>query len=1643
MPQQQQQQHQPVQQHSMQQQTIQQQSMQPQMMSAMSQQQQKSGFQAGTEDPFAGLESTPSPIESTLGSGGGGGMVQNTTTVQQPPVSGGLMSQPTMVGGGVSQLNNVGVGLGGGMVQQQQQPQPPLQVGGGANLLDVFKGTASSSSTAPTPVVTNQKTVERAPPLPKGSGVPPVATIPSPMRSSSPAPMRSPSPAMNSGATSGKSIPHPAIVSEAASVEVALESNNSFNGEGNRSRTGTSESIKSLTINRSGTNDSVPMRSRTGTGDSSIKSAASTNNKPPTPRPIKSASSTSSASSGGLGKSGAKLDSISTTPPTSLAVASVGNARFFNIYEFLAGADKKEPTRKFYPIERVKPFWALMNIDVYVKKYREERRVAGVGSGGGGGLASELVTSHSADGEKGTPAAFTAAPKYEQLAKALSFMCHIVQESERNMYSSGGKSHPLDYLRPNQIGCEAAIKLISMLPHSAGASGKNLDALFLNFINTFVNLVGNLQADQQLVMPGGWQQPDRAHLCLYILRNQGGGRFTFSVVNTGPDGLEYHPSNFDSTTGRQTKQLCLTIWDIPAERVTDSTFWVLLFRMQVYPSKKNVASFLYTKLLPSLNSRPLMSNKESGPAEFYYPPATMEAADQYHELARLALTTIPELGARSAKYSTLLLMNAAVDIAYRGIQDARPSSMDPEDSRILKLTARNLANYASTIDPKIVTDGTLGGALSNTWDLLDRLLQKLSVASSKPLDQHSAHAGRGEDMNSDFAKGLLKNLRAGEGAAAHPFFGRLRRDNYEEVVKALMGDPRPDPILIPAVLTDESMPDVATDYHTAASSLLRICHACSLLLQQRRLVKNAPSFVASAAQYALTVTLPMPHLDTSVCFWRKSPMRRETQTNLLFLIRRMCRIYSAATSSVQQSRGLVGIRTTALACAACVADAIARVKCVDDPSPFSLHYSGLNEGPTRPFGFESGSFETLAKNLPIYDPQLTALRFQCLDYMRGMTIKDDGTWNPTIFNFDSSLTPHGGDLELMNHLSIELALPRPYPVTESSMTTHAARLISGQNGAIIEILPEFEYFRDIVFHFKHSVSGATSTPDKEDGFVWLPTDATLKWTVKPISDENKTLQYHVTAFRGHLQEFVDPSAAVADKNQNAFSSFLSLFSKSKLARNKLSCADPTNIVNSCGAKFIKGKAKPVSVKNEDDILHLTNDELPTFGGVLTPADSERFLQFFTVPYLRIPLILDFFANGDPGRLVALKTKSLQLIVDAAMFEPGMWKPSDFFEQVTEIPIVSEDKLQTMLSTPLGTLFNEIAKSPDVLVSCVIKMLERAVDMDVGKYTEKSSSGPLILYTSRLAVRIEGFLKFALKKCNTPGQPRPRGLEFMENIKVEKAVKDLRRTLDDKVIPMLEYWIDPIRCKSVDMSNLVHAHLIYLFKNYTYEEFDYRSVSVLLSSQVFLSINHRFSSKAYDDLADSSDPSKPPPSIQIAQSEIFDIIQGKRFHILRYIENNPEEGDAAMEAVVRVATGTGTRAEKPDKKSLKQRKWKSIGHPTCYGRFVPDTEDTKLRDGSYRKPKPGENFEKWMLRVTTKEVGIEVNVQISEFTLQNHKMMLLDPSIMKHKDFQHTRKTVLAGASDVACAEVVHTTNRYHWRLVGQRYDVMSWAPDKR
>ena len=64
-----------------------------------------------------------------------------------------------------------------------------------------------------------------------------------------------------------------------------------------------------------------------------------------------------------------------------------------------------------------------------------------------------------------------------------------------------------------------------------------------------------------------------------------------------------------------------------------------------------------------------------------------------------------------------------------------------------------------------------------------------------------------------------------------------------------------------------------------------------------------------------------------------------------------------------------------------------------------------------------------------------------------------------------------------------------------------------------------------------------------------------------------------------------------------------------------------------------------------------------------------------------------------------------------------------------------------LCTPVGLLFNEIVMSPNIILATVLHMLERVVDMDAGKYSELGES---ILYVTRLAIRVEGYLLFLMR-----------------------------------------------------------------------------------------------------------------------------------------------------------------------------------------------------------------------------------------------------------------------------------------------------------
>ena len=99
---------------------------------------------------------------------------------------------------------------------------------------------------------------------------------------------------------------------------------------------------------------------------------------------------------------------------------------------------------------------------------------------------------------------------------------------------------------------------------------------------------------------------------------------------------------------------------------------------------------------------------------------------------------------------------------------------------------------------------------------------------------------------------------------------------------------------------------------------------------------------------------------------------------------------------------------------------------------------------------------------------------------------------------------------------------------------------------------------------------------------------------------------------------------------------------------------------------------------------------------LSQRDSELLLSYLTVPYIRLTLVLTFFASED--RVHKLASKSLRGLLDAVLFEPGRhlalkdcgvapetygreYDPSDLFDAEHWIPKVFEPVRRAFFDGP--------------------------------------------------------------------------------------------------------------------------------------------------------------------------------------------------------------------------------------------------------------------------------------------------------------------------------------------------------------------------
>jgi hypothetical protein len=260
------------------------------------------------------------------------------------------------------------------------------------------------------------------------------------------------------------------------------------------------------------------------------------------------------------------------------------------------------------------------------------------------------------------------------------------------------------------------------------------------------------------------------------------------------------------------------------------------------------------------------------------------------------------------------------------------------------------------------------------------------------------------------------------------------------------------------------------------------------------------------------------------------------------------------------------------------------------------------------------------------------------------------------------------------------------------------------------------------------------------------------------------------------------------------------------------------------------KAKP-TVKTEDDVIYRPN--LPSFdvgqGAVLTQRDSELLISYLTVPYLRLPLVLAFFASDD--RVHKLQSPKLKGILDSVLFEPGRYLR---LGATGVVPAMVPTQHPSLLASAFGLLINELHRAPNNVIRPILALLSGALALDTGAVCDVGGKDfntgvDIILYVARLSARVDNALSFLvdhkLGKHRCVDQPL-REVDISEECLsvLEKGILDIRAKLHGEVASLIEEYLlkldketaaSPGNEKLIDRNSRLacdlHAHRLVLCK----------------------------------------------------------------------------------------------------------------------------------------------------------------------------------------------------------------------------------------
>lgn len=266
----------------------------------------------------------------------------------------------------------------------------------------------------------------------------------------------------------------------------------------------------------------------------------------------------------------------------------------------------------------------------------------------------------------------------------------------------------------------------------------------------------------------------------------------------------------------------------------------------------------------------------------------------------------------------------------------------------------------------------------------------------------------------------------------------------------------------------------------------------------------------------------------------------------------------------------------------------------------------------------------------------------------------------------------------------------------------------------------------------------------------------------------------------------------------------------------------------------------------------------------------------------------------------------------------------------------------LLGTTHGSLLDELARAPGVVLEAVLAIITGGLNCDTGTALDDSGGGlfnasaTIVLYCARFAARVDSYVTFLIDWSPGPTDSItsvPRGLIVTDEARTHliNGRAAIRNILQSRLGPLLEDYLkmferavglDPSNKRVLDrfttLSCHIHAHKLLLYRNYTSAEIDVKIAKTIMGSFTFLTARHVWNNEG----------------LAVPETELYQMLQCQRRRLVFWIHGQPQSVvNEIMQSAFQLNSSYTGCYEVHGKVLKKGNHWCALIGDDSIGRFV--------------------------------------------------------------------------------------------------------------